>query len=120
MMKTKNKHKEGSQGPSSKLEEDPILTTTLARSAKDSHGGGMKASSSLPIRHMVIDGRSIAVMFDDGDEVDNAVDTDTLEILSESSDQDPDGDPSEKYSVDASQTLGDEDSFSTQGVRQNA
>ncbi|GFY90988.1 hypothetical protein Acr_07g0011840 [Actinidia rufa] len=52
MVKTKNKRKEGGQGPSSKLEEDPILTTALARSAKDSHEGGTKASSSFPIRHM--------------------------------------------------------------------
>ncbi|GFS40281.1 hypothetical protein Acr_00g0067560 [Actinidia rufa] len=120
MVRTKNKRKEGGQGPSSKLEEDPILTTELARSAKDSHEGGTKASFSPPIRHMVIDGRSLAVMFDDGDEAANAVDTDTLEVLSEDSDQGTEGDPLEKYSDDTSQPLGDGDPASTQCVRQNA
>ncbi|GFZ08798.1 hypothetical protein Acr_20g0006060 [Actinidia rufa] len=114
MVKTKNKCKEGGQGPSSKLEEDTTLTTALARLTKGSHEGGMKASSSFPIRHIVIDGRSIAVMFDDGDAAENAVDTDTPKVLSEAFDQGAEGDPSEKYSDDASQTLEDEDSFSTQ------
>ncbi|GFY87685.1 hypothetical protein Acr_05g0013240 [Actinidia rufa] len=120
MVRTKNKHKEGGQGPSSKLEENPILTTELARSAKDSHEGGTKASSSPPIRHMVIDGRSLAVMFDDGDEAVNAIDTDTPKALNEDSDQGTEGDPSEKYSDDTSQSLGDGDPTSTQCVRQNA
>ncbi|GFZ17714.1 hypothetical protein Acr_26g0009840 [Actinidia rufa] len=81
MVRTKNKRKEGGQGPSSKLEEDPILTTELARSAKDSHEG---------------------------------------EALSEDSDQGTEGEPSEKYSDDTSQPLGDGDPASTQCVRQNA
>ncbi|GFS34797.1 hypothetical protein Acr_00g0036050 [Actinidia rufa] len=117
MVRTKNKRKEGGEGPSSKLEEDPILTTELARSVKDSHEGGTKASSSLPIRHLVIDGRSLVVMFDDGDEADNAVDTDPPEVLSEASDQGTEGDPLEKYSDDISQSLGDGDPVSTQGKR---
>ncbi|GFS37427.1 phytochrome and flowering time regulatory protein [Actinidia rufa] len=69
---------------------------------------------------MVIDGRSLAVMFDDGDEAANAVDTDTPEALSEDSDQGTEGDHSEKYLDDTSQPLGDGDPASTQCVRQNA
>ena len=69
------KRKEGGHGPSSKLEEDPILAKALARTENGPYRGETRASSSISVKHMEIDGRSIAVMFDNGTGEDNEVDS---------------------------------------------
>ena len=92
-----NKHRKRDQGPSSKLEEDPILAVALARPDKGSRSGETSASS-ITVKHIEIDGRSIVVMFHNG-----AV-----------------AGTSGKQLEDVLQTLGDEDSSNLLDVRQNA
>ncbi|GFZ10604.1 hypothetical protein Acr_22g0000020 [Actinidia rufa] len=121
----KNKHKSKYNGSSSKLEEDPILAAALAKPGQSTGEG---AISNISCKHVEIDGRSIAVMINNGssgstesdsvmpDNVD--VDNESLGRLRAALEQESEGDPSE--SEDASQTLGDGDSISSSGVRQNA
>ncbi|GFZ15878.1 hypothetical protein Acr_25g0002870 [Actinidia rufa] len=107
MGKNKNKRKEGGLGPSSKLEEDPILAMALTRTEKDPHSGQTRATPSISVKHLEIDGRSIAVMVDDGADADKDVDIEASENLSVDSEQISEGESSERHSEDASQTLGD-------------
>ena len=112
-MTRKNKRKDGGNGPTSKLDEDPILAKALARTDMGSSEG---QTSAISIRHVEIEGRSIAVMNPNEAHVDTKADVDSTEDLSAIPDQCSVGDTS----VTASQTLGEEDSFSTEGVRLNA
>ncbi|GFS43605.1 hypothetical protein Acr_00g0086040 [Actinidia rufa] len=114
-----NKHRKKGQDPSSKLEEDPILVVASARPDKGSHGGETSASS-ITVKHIEIDGRSIAVMFHNGATVSNEADIEVHENLSEVPKQGPGEDTSRNQLEDVLQTLGDEDSSSLLGVRQNA
>ncbi|PSS08289.1 Beta-taxilin like [Actinidia chinensis var. chinensis] len=114
-----NKHRKRDQGPSSKLEEDPILAVALARPDKGSRSGETSASS-ITVKHTEIDGRSIAVMFHNGAVTGNEADIEVPKNLSEVPKQDPERDTLGKQLEDVLQTLGDEDSSSSLGVRQNA
>ncbi|GFZ12804.1 hypothetical protein Acr_23g0011890 [Actinidia rufa] len=78
-MAKKNKRKDGGSGPTSKLEEDPILAKALARTDMGSSEGQTSATS---IRHVEIEGRSIAVMIPNEAHVDTEADVDSIEDLS--------------------------------------
>ncbi|GFZ13123.1 hypothetical protein Acr_23g0015080 [Actinidia rufa] len=69
----------GGSGPTSKLEEDPILAKALARTDMGSSEGQTSATS---IRHVEIEGRSIAVMIPNEAHVDTEADVDSIEDLS--------------------------------------
>ncbi|GFZ21500.1 hypothetical protein Acr_29g0006620 [Actinidia rufa] len=78
-MAKKNKRKDGGNGPTSKLEEDPILAKLLARTDMGSSEG---QTSAILIRHVEIEGRSIAVMIPNEAYVDTEADVDFTEDLS--------------------------------------
>ena len=107
MGKNKNKCKEDGLGPSSRLEEDPILAMALTRTEKDPHSGQTRATSPISVKHLEIDGRSIAVMVDDGADVDKEVNIEASENLSAELEQISEGESPERHFEDVSQTLGD-------------
>ncbi|GFS32296.1 hypothetical protein Acr_00g0021830 [Actinidia rufa] len=115
MGKNKNKRKVRGQ-----IEEDPILAKALARTEIGPDRGGTAASSSMSVKHMEIDGRSVSVMFDDEIDAGTDVGSEIPENLNEDLEQGSEGFTSGKHSEDAYQTLGDEDSSSSSGVRRNA
>ncbi|GFS37783.1 hypothetical protein Acr_00g0053910 [Actinidia rufa] len=103
MAKGKNKHGEGGKGPSSKLEEVPILAATLAK-PKHILDGGRGESSSTICKHVEIEWRSLAMMFNN-----SASSVPESEVVSNSEVHiDLDAFPKEGNEGD---TLGDEDSL---------
>ncbi|GFZ01062.1 hypothetical protein Acr_14g0006970 [Actinidia rufa] len=111
MARGKNKHKDKYHGSSSKLEEDPILAAALAKTGQST---GEWAISNISCKHVEIDGRSIAVMINNGPS--GSTESDSIE-------QESEGDPSENHSEDASHTLGVGDPISSSekaGARENA
>ncbi|GFY90990.1 hypothetical protein Acr_07g0011860 [Actinidia rufa] len=109
-----------------------LFVAALAKPKQNSCRGQRISSPTITCRHVEIDGRSITVMSN------NAAcsipvpheDSVVPAVLGTSIEQDTDGDntgtqgskdsPPRSQSKTVSQTLGDEDSFNTQGVRQNA
>ena len=96
MGKGKNKRREGGHRSTSKVEEDPILATLLARPGKSSCSGEASASFHVSIKHVEIDGPSIAVMFKNRATEVTEADIEASKDLSESPVLDSEGDISEK------------------------
>ncbi|GFS38326.1 hypothetical protein Acr_00g0056830 [Actinidia rufa] len=130
MVRGKNKHKERHHGSSSKLQEDPILVALLAKPNHNSNGGLAGTSPTISYRHVEIDRRSIVVMFNNEPTEEAQSNSEVLEDMNASPEQISEGDTSgchgpeggstKRHPKDVSQTLGEEDSFSSLGVRQNA
>ncbi|GFS31461.1 hypothetical protein Acr_00g0017480 [Actinidia rufa] len=79
----------------------------LTRTEKDLYSGQTRATPSISVKHLEIDERSIAVMVDDGTDANKHVDIEASENLSVDSKQISKGESLERYSEDATQTLGD-------------
>ena len=115
MARGKNKHKEGRHGSSLKLEENPILAAALAKPAQK-YGVRSGTSSPSSYRHVEIDGRSI-----EDAELDSEVPEGLGAVLEQISDGDTLGGHDTDGGLSETQSdAGEEDSYSTQGVRQNA
>ena len=121
MAKTK-KNRNGGQGPAQNQEVDPILAAALARPESSSRGGARGKDNSTPMpsagTEKSIGTATIACAKATSSELDKLPEVSTE--LFESHEQDSEGDNPLEESENASQTLGDEDSSSTSGVRQNA
>lgn len=120
MGKGKNKCKEGGQESTSKVEEDPILATLLARPEKSSRGGEASVSSPISVKQVQMDGRSIAVMFKNGATTATEADIAASKDLSESPVQDYEKDNTGKQLEAATDSVGEKDTAACPPtVRQN-
>ncbi|PSS17752.1 B3 domain-containing protein [Actinidia chinensis var. chinensis] len=96
----KENYGRGGHGSTSKLEEDPILAAALAKPRQNSCGGQGGTSPTISCRHIEIEGRFIAVMFNNGPTGSSEPDSEVPVDLSASLEQDTEGDTSGGHGPD--------------------